>query len=51
MEPEDFRGVSEDDRNRKTKSFRADVEAWVIGFISLVALLALLHASVEYAGW
>jgi len=51
MTPEEFHKVSKDGRYRKTRSSRANFEAWVIGLISLATLLVLLQASIEYSGW
>jgi hypothetical protein len=51
MKPEDFHKLSKDGRYRKTRSSRANLEALVIGLISLVTLYLLLQASIEYAGW
>ncbi|WP_454813058.1 hypothetical protein [Paenarthrobacter nitroguajacolicus] len=42
---------SDDDRSQKQKGPRTVVEDWVVFLVGLTALVAVLHASVEYSSW
>lgn len=48
---EDASMSSDDDRSQKQKGPRTVVEDWVVFLVGLTALVAVLHASVEYSSW